>query len=409
MSLVAGTPLVDVYSYWPDTNQLDSVLLSTGVERRFTYDGAGNVIATNRGALAHSYTYDAANRMSSFAVNGVVQAQYQYNHLGQQVVRHLTASGQTIHSVHDALGNRIAEYDYDPGTGTSTLIREYIWAGGMIVGVVENGTLYFVRTDHIGRPVFATDDAGVKVWEATYLPFGGVHTSSGLNSDLRFPGQWFQSETGLHQNWMRDYDPTTGRYMQADPLGLVDGASMYGYALQNPGRYVDPTGLQSEAGLLTCPAGGPLNPICAGSAIITACKYIIIGGGLIGGGLIGREILMSTPENDDDCSSCDEETDLSHQFPDPSEVDRRIRDRRDDMGGVDSEDNDQNYPPQSGIDDYFDDVGGPFTPDIQRGGKGDVNPGRQSGTTRDGTRPRRDDSSIHSDGFGSNPSRGPRR
>ncbi|WP_322892211.1 RHS repeat-associated core domain-containing protein, partial [Yoonia sp. 76] len=53
---------------------------------------------------------------------------------------------------------------------------------------------------------------------------------------------WFQSETGLHQNWMRDYDPTTGGYMQADPLGLVDGASVYGYALQNPGRYVDPTG-----------------------------------------------------------------------------------------------------------------------------------------------------------------------
>ncbi len=249
MSLVAGTPLVDVYSYWPDTNQLDSVLLSTGVERRFTYDGAGNVIATNRGALAHSYTYDAANRMSSFAVNGVVQAQYQYNSLGQQVVRHLTASGKTIHSVHDALGNRIAEYDYDAGTGTSTLIREYIWAGGMIVGVVEAGQLYFVRTDHIGRPVFATDDAGVKVWEATYLPFGGVHTSSGLNSDLRFPGQWFQSETGLHQNWMRDYDPTTGRYMQADPLGLVDGASIYGYALQNPGRYVDPTGLWGTPGI----------------------------------------------------------------------------------------------------------------------------------------------------------------
>ncbi len=39
----------------------------------------------------------------------------------------------------------------------------------------------------------------------------------------RFPGQWFQAESGLHQNWMRDYDPTTGRYLQADPLGLVDG------------------------------------------------------------------------------------------------------------------------------------------------------------------------------------------
>jgi RHS repeat-associated protein len=90
--------------------------------------------------------------------------------------------------------------------------------------------------------VFATDSTGVKVWEASYLPFGGVHTSTGVNINLRFPGQWFQSESGLHQNWMRDYDPTTGRYMQADPLGLVDGASVFGYARQNPGRYVDPTG-----------------------------------------------------------------------------------------------------------------------------------------------------------------------
>ncbi len=41
---------------------------------------------------------------------------------------------------------------------------------------------------------------------------------------------------------MRDYDPTTGRYLEADPLGLVDGASVYGYVRQNPGRYTDPRG-----------------------------------------------------------------------------------------------------------------------------------------------------------------------
>ncbi|RBW44993.1 hypothetical protein DS901_05010 [Loktanella sp. D2R18] len=74
----------------------------------------------------------------------------------------------------------------------------------MVVAVVEGGALYFVRTDHIGRPIFATDTLGAKVWEASYLPFGGVQTSTGSNSELRFPGQWFQSETGLHQNWMRD-------------------------------------------------------------------------------------------------------------------------------------------------------------------------------------------------------------
>jgi RHS repeat-associated protein len=143
--------------------------------------------------------------------------------------------------VHDPDGNRIAEYDYDSTTGTSTLIRQYIWMEGRPVAVVEGGQIYFIRTDHIGRSVFATNDLGVKVWEVSYLPFGGVHVSTG-GIDLRFPGQWFQAESGLHQNWMRDYDPTTGRYLQADPLGLVDGASVYGYAGQNPGRFVDPRG-----------------------------------------------------------------------------------------------------------------------------------------------------------------------
>ena len=74
--------------------------------------------------------------------------------------------------------------------------------------------------------------AGTKVWTASYDPLGGVHVTTGAPIDLRFPGQWFQAEAGLHQNWMRDYDPATGRYLQADPLGLVDGASAGGYARQ---------------------------------------------------------------------------------------------------------------------------------------------------------------------------------
>jgi RHS repeat-associated protein len=111
------------------------------------------------------------------------------------------------------------------------------------VAVIEGGVVSYIRTDHIGRPVFATNSTtGVKTWTASYDPFGGVRTVTGAPISARFPGQWFQAESGLHQNWMRDYDPTTGRYLQADPLGLVDGASVYGYARQSPGRYVDPKG-----------------------------------------------------------------------------------------------------------------------------------------------------------------------
>jgi RHS repeat-associated protein len=81
---------------------------------------------------------------------------------------------------------------------------------------------------------------------ATYLPFGGVHTYTGALASARFPGQWFQSESGLHQNWMRDYDPTIARYIQADTLGLVDGPSLYTYVLGNPFKYVDFTGTEEK-------------------------------------------------------------------------------------------------------------------------------------------------------------------
>ena len=148
---------------------------------------------------------------------------------------------------------------------------------GQVVAVIEGGAVYYVRTDHIGRPVFATDIAGVVVWGASYLPFGGVHTSTGPTIGLRFPGQWFQSEAGLHQNWMRDYDPTLGRYIQADPLGLVDGASVYGYVRQNPGRYIDPRG---EFGIPGAFAGAAL-----GGAIgyyKTGCLQGALAGAAIG-------------------------------------------------------------------------------------------------------------------------------
>jgi RHS repeat-associated protein len=112
--------------------------------------------------------------------------------------------------------------------------------------VVEGGQVFWLHWDHILRPVLATDATGAVVWAARYLPFGGIDAVSvdtgALSQNIRFPGQWFQAETGLYQNWMRDYDPTTGRYLEADPLGLVDGPSVYGYARQSPVRYVDPRG-----------------------------------------------------------------------------------------------------------------------------------------------------------------------
>jgi RHS repeat-associated protein len=182
-----------------------------------------------------------------------------------------TSPAMTMYSVFDSRVGRVAEY----GQATRRLIREYVLGLGEArpdalavearqramrprtlsragVAVIEGGVTSLVRTDHIGRPVFATNTNGVKVWTASYTPFGGVRTVTGTPVNARFPGQWFQAESGLHQNWMRDYDPATGRYLQADPLGLVDSASVYGYARQSPMMMIDPTG---ELGLASALAG----------------------------------------------------------------------------------------------------------------------------------------------------------
>ena len=60
---------------------------------------------------------------------------------------------------------------------------------------------------------------------------------------LRFAGQVFDADTGLHYNYFRDYDPWTGRYIQSDPIGLEGGLNTYGYVQGNPLRFVDPAGL----------------------------------------------------------------------------------------------------------------------------------------------------------------------
>jgi RHS repeat-associated protein len=180
---------------------------------------------------------------ATFSIGGVLQASYKYDFAGRQVVRTVTTpTAVTVHSIFDSNGNRIAEHN----EATGALIREYVWLDGAPLAVIEGGVVNFIRTDYIGRPVFATNAAGTKTWTASYLPFGQVRTTTGTPIALRFPGQWFQSESGLHQNWMRDYDPTTGRYLQADPLGLIDGPSVYGYAKGNPGRWVDTRGEQER-------------------------------------------------------------------------------------------------------------------------------------------------------------------
>ena len=88
-----------------------------------------------------------------------------------------------------------------------------------------------------------TDGSKAAVWSAVWSPWGAAQSITGSATlNARFPGQWFQVEAGLHYNWHRHYDPTLVRYTQPDPLGFVDGPSVYGYVRGGPLTYVDPDG-----------------------------------------------------------------------------------------------------------------------------------------------------------------------
>ena len=104
--------------------------------------------------------------------------------------------------------------------------------------------VYYVHTDHLGTPKTITDRQQSVVWAAAYLPFGQADvTTELLVNNLRFPGQYFDAESGLHYNYFRDYDPSIGRYIQPDPIGLAGGINSYSYARENPLSNADRMGL----------------------------------------------------------------------------------------------------------------------------------------------------------------------
>jgi RHS repeat-associated protein len=112
---------------------------------------------------------------------------------------------------------------------------------------------YFIHSDHLNTPRTITDTSGAVVWQWDNSdPFGNNAANENpgaagqFNFPLRFPGQYFDKETNTHYNINRDYDPSTGRYIESDPIGLRGGINTYAYALSNPLKYIDPNGLEVQ-------------------------------------------------------------------------------------------------------------------------------------------------------------------
>lgn len=128
-----------------------------------------------------------------------------------------------------------------------------VWLGDTPVAVLKPDRvgvqIYAVHTDHLNTPRMLVDANGQVRWRWLGEPFGASpaeeQPTAGLapvQQQLRFPGQQYEAFGGRHYNHFRDYDPTVGRYVQSDPIGLDGGINTYAYVEGNPLSYVDETG-----------------------------------------------------------------------------------------------------------------------------------------------------------------------
>ncbi|MCR5881404.1 Ig-like domain repeat protein [Rhizobacter sp. J219] len=242
-----GTP--SVYATATTSNRLNSI---TNPARSFGYDEAGN---TTSDSTNYTATYDAAGRLATLTKAGTTTT-YSYNGLGQRV-RKFSSTGATSTNifVYDQQGQLLGEY-----TTTGTAIREYVWLGNTPVAMFtpppsgSTPVVYYFQTDHLNTPRVVIDTAGNVRWRWLAEPFGTTAPEDNpsnlgaITQPLRFPGQYADSESGLFYNYFRDYDSTTGRYAQSDPIGLAGGINTYAYVASNPLLYIDPDGRFSTLG-----------------------------------------------------------------------------------------------------------------------------------------------------------------
>jgi RHS repeat-associated protein len=207
------------------------------------YDTAGH--ATSFGGF--TYGYNDRGRMKTSSEHAT---NYLYNALGQMIEKSGTL-GTTLF-MQDEAGHLIGEY-----SSTGALVEETIWLGDIPVATLRPHSgggidIYYVHTDHLNSPRKVQQQTShTLAWRLDSDPFNTAAPNQNPGSlgtfvyNLRFPGQYYMAETGLHYNYFRDYDSATGRYVESDPIGLDGALSTYEYGDSNPIEMTDPYGLQA--------------------------------------------------------------------------------------------------------------------------------------------------------------------
>ena len=180
-------------------------------------------------------------------------------------VDHATGSDQIVvnQQTNGAQWNLLGTYTFDTQGQVSLLepvnapiIADAVYFMKTSPATVAQRKVYYIHTDHLGTPRKVSDPAtNAVVWNWDSDPFGTTAANDDPDGDgnqfvlnLRFPGQYYDSESGLHYNYFRYYDPKTGRYLTSDPIGLEGGLNTYAYVSNNPINFFDPDGLSQRPG-----------------------------------------------------------------------------------------------------------------------------------------------------------------
>ena len=263
------------YNVSAGSNRLDAM---TTPLRSMGFDAAGNTVNDTQSGSSASYTatYSLEGRLASMARGSSSSIEFRYDAMG----RRINKTTMTVFVVTTPAGTRtenryvVTTYAYDqnnrligeyPNDGSPD--TEYVWFGDTPVGIIKRNPtvyggiyLYAIHADHLNTPRVILDAQGQVRWRWMGEPFGASpaeeQPTAGLTpfqQNLRFPGQQYEAFGGRHYNHFRDYDPTTGRYVQSDPIGLAGGINTYAYVDGNPLSRTDRLGLFDDA---TCAITG---------------------------------------------------------------------------------------------------------------------------------------------------------
>ncbi|MCP3999949.1 MAG: type IV secretion protein Rhs, partial [Gammaproteobacteria bacterium] len=180
-------------------------LLAVG-DTSYTYDENGNTIRQTTGDAITNFQYNLDNRLSQVKKNGI-EASYYYDPFGRRLAKEVNGqrtwfyySGEGLVAEFDDSGGLVTSYAWKPGS---------LWSTDPLI-LSRSGKHYFYHNDHLGAPHKLTDTKGAIVWQAEYDAFGEIEiVDAQIVNNLRFPGQYFDQETGLYYNWHRFYEPGT--------------------------------------------------------------------------------------------------------------------------------------------------------------------------------------------------------